>query len=253
TIADDATFTCMADVSPLAGFLNRLLCVADHFLTQSNHAFKSWCILGDSISKILKDLEAAQEKEQEKERLKESKLECCAAQASKEKPSRLSQGSASDVEMLSVLPSFKKHKAHDTTSPQATLGDLPVLKKLKIGSSLELLLNIECFLKGQGLLKELNVEELFAALDQACLLETLHLDIAFQMTQALLLHCECLCQFMDCDIAQIGTQLSALCFANSDTSKSSETVADDSNVDTPEAVPKDDDVSSTIAATLKMN
>ncbi|KAG6807388.1 hypothetical protein H0H87_011317 [Tephrocybe sp. NHM501043] len=101
--------------------------------------------------------------------------------------------------MLSVLPSIKKHKAHNTTSPQAALGDLPVLKKLKIGSSLasysadlqgsqELLLDIEGFLEAQGLLKELDVEELFAALDWACLLETLCLDIAFQMTQALLCH-----------------------------------------------------------------
>ncbi|KAG6814850.1 hypothetical protein H0H87_007036, partial [Tephrocybe sp. NHM501043] len=132
-----------------------------------------------------------------------------------------------------------------------------------------------CFLEGQGPLKELNVEELFAALDQACLLETLHLNIAFQTTQALLLNCECLFQFMDCDVSQTGTQLSALCFVNSDTSKSSkvhspfslfsappllsnfsQTVADDSNIaniDTPEAVPKDDNVSSTIAATLQIN
>ncbi|KAG6825772.1 hypothetical protein H0H87_008759 [Tephrocybe sp. NHM501043] len=106
---------------------------------------------------------------------------------------------------------------------------------------------------GQGPLKELDVEELFAALDQACLLETLHLNIAFQTTQALLLCCECLCQFMDHDVAQTGTQLSALCFVNSDTSKSSETAADDSDVDTPEAIPKDDNVSSAIAATLQMN
>ncbi|KAG6823999.1 hypothetical protein H0H87_012705, partial [Tephrocybe sp. NHM501043] len=113
-----------------------LLHIADRSLTQSNHTFKSWCVLGDSISKILKDYEAAWEKEQEKERLKERELECHAVQASKEKPSRLSQGSASDIEMLSVLPSFKKHKAHNTTSPQVALGDLPLLKKLKIGSSL---------------------------------------------------------------------------------------------------------------------
>ncbi|KAG6851877.1 hypothetical protein H0H87_011915, partial [Tephrocybe sp. NHM501043] len=87
TIANDAIFTHLADVPPLAGFLNSLLCVADHFYTQSNHAFNSWCILGNSISKILKDWEAAWEKEQEKERLKEKVLECCVAQASKGKPS----------------------------------------------------------------------------------------------------------------------------------------------------------------------
>ncbi|KAG6851920.1 hypothetical protein H0H87_011675 [Tephrocybe sp. NHM501043] len=166
--------------------------------------------------------------------------------------------------MLSVLPSFKKHKAHNTTSPQVALGDLPVLKKLKIGSSLasysaglqgsqELLLDIEHFLEGQELLKELDIEELFAALDQACLLQTLCLDIAFQTPQALLVCCECLYQFMDCDIAQTGTQLSALRFANFDTSKSSQTAADDSDVDTPEAIPKNDNVSSAIAATLQLN
>ncbi|KAG6806007.1 hypothetical protein H0H87_002929, partial [Tephrocybe sp. NHM501043] len=59
TIANDAIFTHLADVPPLAGFLDSLLHIADHFLTQSNHAFKSWCILGDSISKFLKDWEAA--------------------------------------------------------------------------------------------------------------------------------------------------------------------------------------------------
>ncbi|KAG6814781.1 hypothetical protein H0H87_007451, partial [Tephrocybe sp. NHM501043] len=105
--------------------------------------------------------------------------------------------------------------------------------------SQELLLNIECFLEGQGLLKELNVEELFDALDQT--------------TQALLLHCEHLHQFIDHDVAQIGAQLSAQCFANSDTSKSSETAADDSNIEVTEAIPKDDDVSSAIAATLQTN
>ncbi|KAG6814643.1 hypothetical protein H0H87_008297, partial [Tephrocybe sp. NHM501043] len=76
--------------------------------------------------------------EQEKERLKERELEHHTAQTSKGKFSLnsmppqqyLSQGSASDVEMLLALPSFKKCKAHNTTSPQATLGDLPVLKKL---------------------------------------------------------------------------------------------------------------------------
>ncbi|KAG6829558.1 hypothetical protein H0H87_010910, partial [Tephrocybe sp. NHM501043] len=190
TIANDAIFTCLADVPPLAGFLESLLHVADHSLTQFNHAFQSWCVLGGSISKILKDHEAAWEKEREKERLKERELERHVAQASKEKPSCLSQDSASNVKILSVLPSFKKHKAHNTNSLQAALGDLPVLKKLKIGSlqgSQELLLDIECFLEGQGPLKELDIEELFAALDQACLLETLHLDIAFQTTQALLL------------------------------------------------------------------
>ncbi|KAG6851882.1 hypothetical protein H0H87_011901, partial [Tephrocybe sp. NHM501043] len=98
--------------------------------------------------------------------------------------------------------------------------------------SQELLLDIEHFLEGQGLLKELDVEELFAALDQACLLETFHLDIAFQMTQALLL---------------------SLCFVNSNTSKSSKTAANDSDVETPEAIPKDDDVSSAIATTLQFN
>ncbi|KAG6842910.1 hypothetical protein H0H87_009375 [Tephrocybe sp. NHM501043] len=186
TIADDAIFTHLEDVPPFAGLLNSLLHIADHSLTQSNHTFKSWCILGDSISKILNNWEAAWEKEQEKERLKERVLEYHNVQASKEKPS----GSASNVEMLPALPSFKKRKVHDTTSTQVALGDLPVLKKLKIGSSLapysadsqgsqELLLDIECFLEGQGPLKELDVEELFAALDQACLLETLCLDIAF--------------------------------------------------------------------------
>ncbi|KAG6842664.1 hypothetical protein H0H87_011318 [Tephrocybe sp. NHM501043] len=55
---------------------------------------------------------------------------------------------------------------------------------------------------------------------------------------------------MDCDVTQTGTQLSALRFVNSNTSKSSETAADDSNVETSEAIPKDDDVSSAIAATL---
>ncbi|KAG6843422.1 hypothetical protein H0H87_004724 [Tephrocybe sp. NHM501043] len=227
----------------------------------SNHAFKSWCILGNSISKILKDWKATWEKEQEKERLKERELEGHTVQASKKQPSQcISQGSTSDVEMLPALPAFKKHKVHSTNSTQATLGDIPVLKKLKIGSSLssqgsqELLLDIEHFLEGQGLLKELNVEELFAAMDQACLLETLYLNIAFQTTQALLLHCECLCQFMDHGVAQTGTQLSFLCFVNSDTSKSSKmTAIDDSNVNAPEAMPKDDNVSSTIAATLQMN
>ncbi|KAG6843954.1 hypothetical protein H0H87_011448 [Tephrocybe sp. NHM501043] len=264
TIADDVIFTHLANVPPLAGFLDSLLDVADCSLTQSNHAFKGWCILGDSISKIFKDWEAAWEKEREKERLKERELECCTAQASTEKPSRLSQGSVSNVEMLSVLPFFKKCKAHNTTCPQAALGDLPVLKKLKIGSSLasylagsqdspELLLDIKHFLEGQGLLKELDIEELFAALDQACLLETLHLDIAFQTAQALLVYCECLCEFMDCNVAQTGTQLSALHFVNSNTSKSSKTSANDSNIDTPKAIPKDDDVSSAIAATLQLN
>ncbi|KAG6843772.1 hypothetical protein H0H87_000578 [Tephrocybe sp. NHM501043] len=76
TIANDAILMHLEDVPPLAGFLDSLLHVADHSLTQSNHAFKSWCILGDSISKILKDQEAAWEKEQEKERLKERELEC---------------------------------------------------------------------------------------------------------------------------------------------------------------------------------
>ncbi|KAG6815484.1 hypothetical protein H0H87_001363 [Tephrocybe sp. NHM501043] len=136
TITNDAIFTHLADIPPLAGFLNSLLHVADHSLTQSNHTFKSWCVLGDSISKILKDWEAAWEKEQKKERLKERDLEHCTVQASKEKPSCLSQGSASNIEMLYVLPSLKKHKAHNTTSPQVALGDLPVLKKLNIGSSL---------------------------------------------------------------------------------------------------------------------
>ncbi|KAG6821954.1 hypothetical protein H0H87_004803, partial [Tephrocybe sp. NHM501043] len=78
--------------------------------------------------------------------------------------------------------------------------------------SRELLLDIEHFLEGQRLLKELDVEELFVALDQACLLETFCLNIAFQITQALLLHCEHICQFMDYGVAQTGTQLSALCF-----------------------------------------
>ncbi|KAG6840258.1 hypothetical protein H0H87_012273 [Tephrocybe sp. NHM501043] len=181
--------------------------------------------------KPFKDWEAAWKKEQEKERLKERDLEHHAAQAFKEKPpvhpytsfsfspmlnSILSAapqpGHASDVKMLSALPSFKKRKAHDTTSPQAALCNLPVLKKLKIGSSLtsysadsqgsqELLLNIKHFLDGQGLLKELDVEELFAVLDQACLLETLHLNIAFQTTQTHLLCCEHLFHFMDHDVA----------------------------------------------------
>ncbi|KAG6842649.1 hypothetical protein H0H87_011361, partial [Tephrocybe sp. NHM501043] len=243
-----------------------LLHVADCSLTQSNYAFKSWCILGDSISKILKDWEAAWEKDQEKERLKERELEHCAVQASKEKPSHLSQGSTSDVEMLSVLPSSKKLKAHNTTGPQAALGDLPMLKKLKVGSSLAIChsfllgrltgllrapaFDIEHFFEGQGLLKELNVEELFAALDQACLLEILCLNIAFKTTQTLLLYCKHLYQFMDCDVAQTGTQLSALHFVNLDTTKSSKTAADDSNIESPEAIPKNDNVSSAIAATL---
>ncbi|KAG6825069.1 hypothetical protein H0H87_010429 [Tephrocybe sp. NHM501043] len=58
---------------------------------------------------------------------------------------------------------------------------------------------------------------------------------------------------MDHDVAQTGTQLSALCFANSNTSKSNETAADDSNVEVTEAIPKDDNVSSAIAATLQIN
>ncbi|KAG6814642.1 hypothetical protein H0H87_008296 [Tephrocybe sp. NHM501043] len=58
---------------------------------------------------------------------------------------------------------------------------------------------------------------------------------------------------MDHDVAQTGTQLSAICFVNSNTSKSSETAADDSNVGTLEAIPKDDNMSSAIAATLQMN
>ncbi|KAG6855172.1 hypothetical protein H0H87_007321 [Tephrocybe sp. NHM501043] len=58
---------------------------------------------------------------------------------------------------------------------------------------------------------------------------------------------------MDCDVAQTGTQLSALCFVNSDTSKSSKTAADDSDIETPEAIPKDDNVSSAIAATFQLN
>ncbi|KAG6815505.1 hypothetical protein H0H87_001116 [Tephrocybe sp. NHM501043] len=190
TITDDVIFMYLSDVPSLTGFLNSILCIADHFLAQSNHAFKNWCVLGDSISKILKDWKAAWEKKREKERLKERELEYCAMQASKEQPS--------------------KCRAYNTTSPKATLGDLPVLKKLKIGSFLELLLDIECFLEGQELLKELDVEELFATLDKACLLETLHLDIAFWITQALLLCCEHLFQFMDHDIAQTSTQLPAL-------------------------------------------
>ncbi|KAG6855355.1 hypothetical protein H0H87_004442 [Tephrocybe sp. NHM501043] len=55
TITDNAIFTCLADVPPLAGFLDSPLHIADHSLTQYNYAFKSWCILGDSISQILKD------------------------------------------------------------------------------------------------------------------------------------------------------------------------------------------------------
>ncbi|KAG6855171.1 hypothetical protein H0H87_007320, partial [Tephrocybe sp. NHM501043] len=109
TIADDAIFTCLANVPPLAGFLNSLLHFADHSLTQSNHAFKSWCVLGDSISKILKDWEAAWEKEQEKERLKERDLECHAAQASKEKPS---------VRHYTSFPSFSVLNSLPPTAPQ---------------------------------------------------------------------------------------------------------------------------------------
>ncbi|KAG6808846.1 hypothetical protein H0H87_003912, partial [Tephrocybe sp. NHM501043] len=104
TIANDAIFTCLADVPPLAGFLNSLLCVADHSLTQSNHAFKSWCVLGDSISKILKDHEAAWEKEREKEKLKERELEHCDTQASKEKPSMHYYTLFSSFPVLNSLP-----------------------------------------------------------------------------------------------------------------------------------------------------
>ncbi|KAG6808460.1 hypothetical protein H0H87_012918 [Tephrocybe sp. NHM501043] len=85
TIADHAIFICLEDVPPLAGFLDSLLCVVDHSLTQSNHAFKSWCILGNSISKMLKYWEMAWDKEQEIERLKERELECCAVKAFNEK------------------------------------------------------------------------------------------------------------------------------------------------------------------------
>ncbi|KAG6855587.1 hypothetical protein H0H87_000518 [Tephrocybe sp. NHM501043] len=92
--------------------------------------------------------------------------------------------------------------------------------------------------EGQGPLKELEIEELFSTLDQACLLETLHLDIAFQMTQTLLHHHKCLCQFMDHDVANTGTQLSALCFYNSDLSKSSETAANDSDIEVTKATPQ---------------
>ncbi|KAG6830104.1 hypothetical protein H0H87_009127, partial [Tephrocybe sp. NHM501043] len=122
-----------------------------------------------------------------------------------------------------------------------------------IPGSQELLLNIEHLLEGQGLFKKLKIEELFAALDQACLLEILHLDIAFQTIQALLLCHKCLCQFMDHDVAQTGTQLSALYFSDSYLSKSSKTAADDSNVEVTEATPKDNNVSSAITATLKEN
>ncbi|KAG6807634.1 hypothetical protein H0H87_001253 [Tephrocybe sp. NHM501043] len=104
TIANDAIFTCLANVPPLAGFLDSLLCIADHSLTQSNHAFKSWCILGDSISKILKDWEAAWKKEREKKRLKERELEHHAAQASKEKPSVHHYTSFSSFPVLNSLP-----------------------------------------------------------------------------------------------------------------------------------------------------
>ncbi|KAG6827216.1 hypothetical protein H0H87_005287, partial [Tephrocybe sp. NHM501043] len=208
-------------------FLDSLLHVANYFLALSNPAFKSWCILDDSISKILKDQEAAWEKEREKERLKERELEHHAAQASKEQthctPLQLhpplfctnlhlsqqcvSQSSTSNIEMLPALPSFKKHKA----------------------------------LMPPGPLKELDVKELFATLDQACLLETLCLDIAFQMTQALLFYHKCHCQFIDCNVAQTGTQLSALHFSDSDLCKSSKTAADDSDVEVTEAILKDND------------
>ncbi|KAG6805488.1 hypothetical protein H0H87_003379, partial [Tephrocybe sp. NHM501043] len=104
TIADDAIFTCLADIPPLAGFLDSLLHVADCSVTQSNHAFRSWCILGDSISKILKDCEAAWEKEQEKERFKERELEHHIVQASKEKPSVCHYTSFSSFPGLNTLP-----------------------------------------------------------------------------------------------------------------------------------------------------
>ncbi|KAG6839576.1 hypothetical protein H0H87_000481, partial [Tephrocybe sp. NHM501043] len=104
TIANDAIFTCLADVPPLAGFLESLLHVADHSLTQFNHAFQSWCVLGGSISKILKDHEAAWEKEREKERLKERELERHVAQASKEKPSVHHYTSFSSFPVLNSLP-----------------------------------------------------------------------------------------------------------------------------------------------------
>ncbi|KAG6807817.1 hypothetical protein H0H87_000926 [Tephrocybe sp. NHM501043] len=104
TITHNAIFTCLADVPPLAGFLNSLLHIADCSLTQSNHAFKSWYIMGNSSSKILKDWEAAWEKEQEKERLKERELEHHAVQASKEKPSVCHYTSFSSFPVLNSLP-----------------------------------------------------------------------------------------------------------------------------------------------------
>ncbi|KAG6843665.1 hypothetical protein H0H87_001846, partial [Tephrocybe sp. NHM501043] len=106
---------------------------------------------------------------------------------------------------------------------------------------------------GQGVIKELDIEELFSTLDHACLLEALHLDIAFQMTQALLHHHKCLCQFIGHDVSNIGTQLYALHFSNFDLSKSSETTANDSDIEVTKATPKDDNVPSAIAATLKID
>ncbi|KAG6816162.1 hypothetical protein H0H87_008204 [Tephrocybe sp. NHM501043] len=84
TIADEMIFMYLADVPPLASFLDSLLHISNSLLALSNHTFKSWYILGNSISQILKDCKAAWEKEREKERLKEIELECHAAQASKE-------------------------------------------------------------------------------------------------------------------------------------------------------------------------
>ncbi|KAG6843435.1 hypothetical protein H0H87_004647, partial [Tephrocybe sp. NHM501043] len=114
----------------------------------------------------------------------------------------------------------------------------------------ELLLDIKHFLEGHGPLKELDVEELFSSLNQICLLETLHLNIAFQTTQALLLYHEHLYQFINHDVTH-GTQLSALHFSDPDLSQASETAANDSDVEVTEAFPKDNDISSAIAATLK--
>ncbi|KAG6824815.1 hypothetical protein H0H87_010951 [Tephrocybe sp. NHM501043] len=71
----------------------------------SNHTFKNWCILGNLISKILKDCEAAWEKEREKKRLKERELEHHTTLTSKQQPPRYSYSivNASGIMTLPIL------------------------------------------------------------------------------------------------------------------------------------------------------
>ncbi|KAG6849123.1 hypothetical protein H0H87_003117, partial [Tephrocybe sp. NHM501043] len=104
TITNDAIFTCLADGPPSCWLPQQPSAHCRPFPHPVQSCLQELVHPGDSISKILKDQEAAWEKEQEKERLKERELECHAVQASKEKLSVHHYTSFSSPVLNSIPP-----------------------------------------------------------------------------------------------------------------------------------------------------